>query len=199
MLIELMEDESVAVKDTAAWTIGRVCELVKSFIRLGQKWLDLVKVDQIRLDQARQGQARLDKARLSQARLGQARLDQARLDQARLDQARLGQARLIKAMLMLIELTKDMSVAIEDTAAWTIGRVSELVKFLGQARLDQVRIGLVRLSQFIFCLNVKVDSLSPFQAFFTISIICFFIVLFRRTYGTQVKNKFIYEWDSNYF
>ncbi len=34
-LIELMKDESLAVKDTAAWTIGRVCELVKSFIRLG--------------------------------------------------------------------------------------------------------------------------------------------------------------------
>ena len=29
MLIELMKDESVAVKDTAAWTIGRVCELVR--------------------------------------------------------------------------------------------------------------------------------------------------------------------------
>lgn len=28
MLIQLMKDESVAVKDTAAWTIGRVCELV---------------------------------------------------------------------------------------------------------------------------------------------------------------------------
>ena len=28
MLIELMKDESVAVKDTAAWTIGRVCELI---------------------------------------------------------------------------------------------------------------------------------------------------------------------------
>ena len=27
MLIMLMKDESVAVKDTAAWTIGRVCEL----------------------------------------------------------------------------------------------------------------------------------------------------------------------------
>jgi importin subunit beta-1 len=32
MLIELMKDESVAVKDTAAWTIGRVCELVKLFL-----------------------------------------------------------------------------------------------------------------------------------------------------------------------
>ena len=155
MLIELIEDESVAVKDTAAWTIGRVCELVKSFIRLGQKWLDLVKVDQIRLDQARQGQARLDKARLSQARLGQARLDQARLgqarlDQARLDQARLGQARLIKAMPMLIELTKDLSVAIKDTAAQTIGRVCELVKFLGQARLGKDRVGSVKLVHFLF-------------------------------------------------
>ena len=28
MLIELMQDNSVAVKDTAAWTIGRVCELI---------------------------------------------------------------------------------------------------------------------------------------------------------------------------
>lgn len=28
MLIQLMKDDSVAVKDTAAWTIGRVCELV---------------------------------------------------------------------------------------------------------------------------------------------------------------------------
>jgi len=28
MLIQLMKDESVAVKDTAAWTIGRVCELI---------------------------------------------------------------------------------------------------------------------------------------------------------------------------
>ena len=27
MLIELMHDPSVVVKDTAAWTIGRVCEL----------------------------------------------------------------------------------------------------------------------------------------------------------------------------
>ena len=27
MLIELMYDQSVVVKDTAAWTIGRVCEL----------------------------------------------------------------------------------------------------------------------------------------------------------------------------
>lgn len=27
ILIELLKDESVAVKDTAAWTIGRVCEL----------------------------------------------------------------------------------------------------------------------------------------------------------------------------
>jgi importin subunit beta-1 len=43
MLIELMKDESVAVKDTAAWTIGRVCELVSfcyvkvrlGYIRLG--------------------------------------------------------------------------------------------------------------------------------------------------------------------
>lgn len=28
MLIEAMQDESVVVKDTAAWTIGRVCELI---------------------------------------------------------------------------------------------------------------------------------------------------------------------------
>ena len=28
MLIELMKDNSVVVKDTAAWTIGRVCELI---------------------------------------------------------------------------------------------------------------------------------------------------------------------------
>ena len=28
MLIELMKDGSVVVKDTAAWTIGRVCELI---------------------------------------------------------------------------------------------------------------------------------------------------------------------------
>ena len=27
MLIRLMKDDSVAVKDTAAWTIGRVCEM----------------------------------------------------------------------------------------------------------------------------------------------------------------------------
>ena len=43
MLIELMHDPSVVVKDTAAWTIGRVCELhteaaineVQSTVRLG--------------------------------------------------------------------------------------------------------------------------------------------------------------------
>ena len=34
MLIELMKDESVAVKDTAAWTIGRVCELVSNLVLL---------------------------------------------------------------------------------------------------------------------------------------------------------------------
>ena len=28
MLVELMQDNSVVVKDTAAWTIGRVCELI---------------------------------------------------------------------------------------------------------------------------------------------------------------------------
>ena len=31
MLIQLMKEDSVAVKDTAAWTIGRVCELVNWF------------------------------------------------------------------------------------------------------------------------------------------------------------------------
>ena len=27
MLLQLLQDESVAVKDTAAWTISRICEL----------------------------------------------------------------------------------------------------------------------------------------------------------------------------
>jgi importin subunit beta-1 len=28
MLIELLKDSSVVVRDTAAWTVGRVCELL---------------------------------------------------------------------------------------------------------------------------------------------------------------------------
>ena len=31
-LIELMHDQSVVVRDTAAWTIGRVCELISDAI-----------------------------------------------------------------------------------------------------------------------------------------------------------------------
>lgn len=32
MLIELMSDESVIVRDTVAWTIGRVCELISEAV-----------------------------------------------------------------------------------------------------------------------------------------------------------------------
>jgi importin subunit beta-1 len=51
MLIQLMKDESVAVKDTAAWTIGRVCELVREsyFAEVENKNCMTEKTDSVHL------------------------------------------------------------------------------------------------------------------------------------------------------